>query len=348
MASRILSGMRPTGKIHIGHMVGAIDNWIELQKKYECFYFVADWHAMTTETDTSGIKQNTVEMVKDWLSAGVNPEKSVIFIQSLVPQHAELHMVLSMLNTLPRLERLPTYKGHLKQVLEITDPKIEPTEEQIDRARSKISYGFVGYPVLMAADILAYRADGVPVGEDQDPHLELAREIADRFNRLYGNVFPIPESLHTITPRILGTDGRKMSKSLGNAIHPTDTLEVMSAGVRKMLTDPQRSRREIGGNPNVCSVYDLHMAYTSEERNLEIHQACNTAQIGCTECKREAAAQMAKKYEGYAERRAVWDGRERQIIEILMEGSRKAREIAGATLQQVREHLLIDYENITA
>jgi len=343
MVTRILSGMRPTGKLHIGHLVGALENWVDLQNKYDSYFFVADWHAMTTETDTREIKENSIEMVKDWLAAGIDPNKSTLFIQSQVPQHAELHLIFSMLNTLPRLERMPTLKGQLKHLEGVVDSNIELTQEQIDHARSSISYGFLGYPVLQAADILVYKADGVPVGEDQIPHIELTREIARSFNNLYGNVFPEPRELLTNTPRILGTDGRKMSKSYGNSIQPTDSFEEIQFSVKGMMTDPARKRRTDAGDPNVCPVYDLHRAYTDEDKQIEIYKACKSAGIGCIDCKREVAENISIKYKEYRERRIDFDSNPKQIIDILMEGSAKARKVASETLKEVKEHLLIDY-----
>ncbi len=343
MVTRVLSGMRPTGRLHIGNMVGALDNWLDLQNKYDSNFFVADWHALTTEKNTKNIRRDTIEMVKDWLAYGIDPNKSNLFIQSQVPQHAELHLILSMLAGLPRLERLPDFKGHLKTVLGITDPERELTTEEVAKAKSSVNYGFLGYPVLMAADILLYKADGVPVGNDQDSHVEFAREIARTFNSTFGYVFPEPEQLYTLTPRILGTDGRKMSKSSGNIISPTDSAADITSKVKKMLIDPARQRRDIPGNPTLCSVYDLHEAYTADEREIEIGKLCASAGIGCSECKTEAAQSVAKNYEGYADKRAYWDGKESEVLDILRAGSEKARNIASKTMQEVKSHLLFDY-----
>ena len=343
MVTRILSGMRPTGRLHIGHLVGALNNWSELQKKYDSYFFVADWHALTTQSDTKNIKKDSFEMVKDWLASGIDPEKSTLFIQSKVPQHAELHLIFSMINTLPRLERVPSFKGQLEHLLEIKDPEHELTMEEISNAKSKISYGFLGYPVLQAADILIYQADGVPVGEDQIPHIELTREIARKFNSLYGEVFPEPEALLTNTPRILGTDGRKMSKSYGNAILPTDSLDDIKSGVRKMITDPQRKRRNDPGDPRVCSVYDLHLAYSPEDDQIETFQKCIKAEIGCSDCKNNIAPKIFEKYQEYSSKRSELDMKENYIRDVLIEGSAKAREKASETLGQVKNHLLLDY-----
>ena len=344
MVSRILSGMRPTGRLHIGHLVGALNNWVDLQDQYDSFYFVADWHALTTETDTRNIQSDSFEMVKDWLAAGIDPEKSTLFIQSQVPQHAELHLIFSMLNTLPRLERLPTYKAQLIEVLNKKDPESELTLEEIAKAKSQISLGFLGYPVLQAADILVYKADGVPVGEDQVPHVELTREIARTFNRNYGKVFPEPEALLTNTPRILGTDGRKMGKSYGNAVLPTDSLEIISSGVSKMVTDPVRIKlTDPGEDPYSCSVYGLHQAYSAENRQMEIFQECRKAEIGCKDCKLEASQRVHETYKDYTEKRNALEGKEDYIREILMEGSKQAKKVTSQTLKEVREALLFNY-----
>jgi len=342
MVTRILSGMRPTGRLHIGHMVGALDNWVDLQGQYDSFYFVADWHAMTTETDTRSIRPDSIEMAKDWFAAGIDPDRSTIFVQSQVPEHAELHLALSMLNTLPRLERVPSFKGLMDTLLK-KEEDVELTEKEIAKARSQISYGFLGYPVLQAADILIYKADGVPVGEDQVPHLELTREIARAFNKTYGEVFPEPEALLTVTPRILGTDGRKMSKSYGNTILPTDDLEVTRKNVRKMVTDPQRIHPTDKGDPHVCSVYDLHCAYSPEDGQLAAYQECVGGKRGCGDCKQEVAEVICKKYEGYRERRAEWDNEdgEEEIVDLLRQGSAQARVTASATMNQVKDHLLV-------
>ena len=336
--------MRPTGRLHIGHLVGALDNWVELQEKYKSYFFVADWHAITTQTDTREIIPNALEMAKDWIAAGINPNKSTLFIQSQVPQHSELHLIFSMLNTLPRLERVPSFKGQMAHLLGVHSDGEDLKQEDITKAKSEISYGFLGYPVLQAADILIYKADGVPVGEDQLPHLELTREIARRFNSLYGEVFPEPEALLTNTPRVLGTDGRKMSKSYGNVVLPTDDLETITKGVKKMVTDPARKRREDPGqDPYSCSVYALHLAYNDPDRQIEILKECTSARIGCGDCKLQAASKIAEKYADYRERRAELEGDESKIREILMDGSSDARKVAAQTLKEVKEYLLFDY-----
>src|SRR5215813_10031523 len=240
---RVLSGMRPTGKLHLGNVVGALSNWVKLQDQYECFHFIADWHALTSDfADTSMIKEYRIEMMIDWLAAGLDPKKSVMFVQSAAPQHAELHLILSMITPLGWLERVPTYK---EQRENITDKDLG-------------NYGFLGYPVLQAADILMYKGNFVPVGEDQVPHVELTREICRRFNSFYGEVFPEPQALLTPMPRLPGLDGRKMSKSYGNVIFLTDTPEEITKKVKVMMTDPARKRRTDPGNPDVCPVFSYH------------------------------------------------------------------------------------------
>jgi tryptophanyl-tRNA synthetase len=262
LRKRVLSGMRSTGKLHLGNYVGALDNWVRMQDEYECYFCVVDWHALTTDyADTSRVKQNSVEVALDWLAAGLDPEKCVIFIQSHVPEHAELHLLLSMITPLGWLERVPTYK------------------EQRENIKDKDlgTYGFLGYPVLQAADILMYKADVVPVGEDQVAHIELTREIARRFNGFYGkrgDVFPQPQALLTRSPKLPGTDGRKMSKSYGNAILLTDPEPVVRQKLKTMVTDPARVRRSDPGNPDVCPVGDLHKIFSSAETMEKVNIGC--------------------------------------------------------------------------
>ncbi|MEJ2661562.1 MAG: tryptophan--tRNA ligase [Desulfobacteraceae bacterium] len=247
---RILSGMRPTGPLHMGNYLGALDNWVKMQDQYECFFFVADWHALTSDYEKPGPMNEYVRQILiDWLSAGLSPEKSTLFVQSKVPEHTELFLVFSMITPVPWLERNPTYKDQIVQL----------------QNKDLSTFGFLGYPVLQAADILIYKAQGVPVGVDQVPHVEITREIARRFNYLYGTVFPEPEAVLTETPKILGLDRRKMSKSYGNAIYLSDTPEEIRAKVMQMITDPQRARRSDPGNPDVCNVYEFHRLYTDPE-----------------------------------------------------------------------------------
>src|ERR1700685_2083104 len=274
LRKRVLSGMRPTGKLHLGNYVGALQNWVKMQDAYECFFCVVDWHALTTDyADTSKVKENSLGVPFDWLAAGLDPEKSVMFLQSHVPEHAELHLLFSMITPLGWLERVPTYKEQRENIAE----------------KDLSTYGFLGYPVLQAADILIYKGDFVPVGEDQVPHVELTREIARRFNMFYSldakSVFPEPQPLLTPTPKLPGTDGRKMSKSYGNAIMLTDPEPVVRQKLKTMVTDPARVRRSDPGNPDVCPVGDLHKIFSDNATIAKVYEGCGSAGIGCIECK---------------------------------------------------------------
>jgi len=318
---RVLSGMRPTGKLHLGHLVGALDNWVRLQDKYDCFYFIADWHALTTDyADTSRVKQNILEMAYDWLAAGLDPEKSVIFTQSHVPQHAELFLLLSMITPLGWLERVPTYK---EQRDNITDKDLG-------------NYGFLGYPVLQAADIVIYRASYVPVGEDQVPHLEITREITRRFNSCYGDVFPEPQPLLTPMPKLPGTDGRKMSKSYGNAILLSEPEADIRQKLKTMVTDPARVRRTDPGNPEVCPVFSLHKIYSPPDTIADVVKGCTTAGIGCIQCKGWVADNLITQIKPLQERRAKYEQNPRGVWDMLEAGSAKASKIAEATMVDVR------------
>ena len=319
---RVLSGMRPTGSLHLGHLFGALDNWRKLQDEYECFFFIADWHALTTDyADTSGIKEYILEVAIDWLAAGIDPERSTLFVQSSLPEHAELHLLLSMITPIPWLERVPTYK---EQMQELKDKDLK-------------TYGFLGYPLLQAADILIYRADYVPVGEDQLPHIELCREIARRFNGLYRPVFVEPQALLTEFPKIPGTDGRKMSKSYRNAIYLSDPPEVIQAKIKPMVTDPARARRWDPGNPDVCPVYDIHKVFTpKEERESYIVPGCRTASIGCLDCKGVLLKHMIPALKPIYEKRLNLSQRPEVVREILEEGTRRARKVASETLAEVK------------
>jgi tryptophanyl-tRNA synthetase len=313
--------MRPTGKLHLGHLVGALDNWVKLQEKYDCFFFVADWHALTTDyADTSRVKQNTLEMAFDWLAAGLDPEKSVIFTQSHVPQHAELFLLLSMITPLGWLERVPTYK------------------EQRENIKDKDlgMYGFLGYPVLQSADIIIYKAAYVPVGEDQVPHIELTREITRRFNSFYGDVFPEPQPLLTPMPKLPGTDGRKMSKSYGNAILLSEPEAEIRQKLKTMVTDPARVRRTDPGNPQVCPVYSLHKIYSSAEKIKEVEVGCTTAGIGCIQCKGWVADNLITQIRPLQERRAKYEQNPKQVWDMLEAGSERARQYAEQTMTDVR------------
>jgi len=327
--------MRSTGKLHLGNYVGALQNWVSMQNQYECFFFVADWHALTTDyADTSQVKQNSIEVLLDWLAAGLDPERCIMFIQSHVPQHAELHLLLSMITPLGWLERVPTYKEQRENIAE----------------KDLGTYGFLGYPVLQAADILLYKGDFVPVGEDQVAHVELTREIARRFNQFYqlnrSSVFPEPQALKTKTPKLPGTDGRKMSKSYGNTILLTDPEAVVRQKLKTMVTDPARVRRTDPGNPDVCPVGDLHKIFSDQETNAKVDVGCRSAGIGCIECKSWAADSLVQVLSPMQERRKKYEQNPRLAWDILESGSERARKEASKTMSQVREamNMSLDYE----
>ena len=323
---RIVSGMRPTGRIHLGHVHGALNNWRSLQRDYQCFYFIADWHALTSEYEHPEIiKQTIKDILIDWIAIGLRPEQSVIFVQSSIKEHSELHLILSMFTPLPWLERNPTYKEQLKEMAQ----------------RDLYTYGFLGYPVLQAADILMYKANGVPVGEDQSAHIELTREIARRFNHLYSKVFPLPETLLTPEAKILGTDRRKMSNSYKNAIFISDREEVIKKTVADMITDPQRARKSDPGRPDFCNVFTFHELYTDREKVKEVEEGCRTATIGCVECKQIMASNLNKALEPLREKRRELEADPKIIEDIIDEGNKKARKIAKNTMEQVREAIKI-------
>jgi tryptophanyl-tRNA synthetase len=318
----IVSGMRPTGKIHFGHLHGALLNWRRLLQEYDCYYFIADWHALTSEySRTDIIRESTYEIVMDWISIGLDPERSTFFVQSDIKEHAELHLLFSMITPLPWLERNPTYKDQLREITQ----------------RDLSTYGFLGYPVLQAADILMYKANGVPVGEDQAPHVELTREIARRFNHFYGEIFPEPDTLLTPTAKILGIDRRKMSKSYGNAIFLTDTDEDLNQKVGQMITDPQRAKRSDPGNPSICNVFSFHEIYSPPETVADIDKKCRNADIGCVECKRLMADALKRYLEPVRDSRRQLEARPDDVKQIISEGNKKARTVAAATMAQVRE-----------
>jgi len=326
---RVLSGMRSTGKLHLGNYVGALDNWVRMQDTYECFFFIADWHALTTDyADTSRVKENSVEVLLDWLAAGLDPERCTMFIQSHVPAHAELHLLLSMITPLGWLERVPTYKEQKENIKE----------------KDLTTYGFLGYPVLQSADIVMYKADFVPVGEDQVAHVELTREIARRFNQFYGNVFPEPQSLLTPTPKLPGTDGRKMSKSYGNTIMLTDPEPVVRQKLKTMVTDPARVRRSDPGNPDVCPVGDLHKIFSSKETMAKVNEGCRSAGIGCIECKGWAADALVQVLNPMQERRKKYEENPRLAWDILEDGSARATKVANATMSEVRKSMGMSLE----
>ncbi|MGH7255639.1 MAG: tryptophan--tRNA ligase [Nitrospirales bacterium] len=323
---RVLSGMQPSGLLHLGNLLGALDNWKALQAEYDCFFFVADWHALSTNyEDTSRIREYTREMVIDWLAAGIDPNRSTIFVQSRNPDHAVLHVLLSMLVPIPWLERNPTYKEKQEQ---ITD-------------RDLTTYGFLGYPVLQAADILLYKPDYVPVGKDQLPHLELTREIARRFNSLYRPVLPEPKEHLTRFPKVLGTDGRKMSKSYGNTIDLSDSEPTLRQKVKTMVTDPARVRRHDPGNPDVCPVFDFHKIFSSSGVIDQVNQECRTAAIGCVDCKKFAADAMVHRLAPLWEARAALTEKPDHVDEIVQDGTERARAVSSHTLREVNEAMQV-------
>lgn len=377
---RILSGMRPTGKLHLGNLVGALQNWVKLQDEYDSFHFVADWHMLTTGYEnTRDLQQDTWEMVADWLACGLDPVKATFFVQSRLPEHAELHLLFSMVTPLGWLERVPTYKEQLENI----------------KDRDINTYGFLGYPLLQAADILMYKPRYVPVGEDQVAHVELTREVARRFNQVFGDlqlkqrsdrewiawsagarnlprppegkaaqfildsyerasldiraeylnrdvgvlepIFPEPEALLTTAPRLPGTDGRKMSKSYGNAIFLTDPPEVVSKNLATMVTDPARKRRSDPGNPEVCPVFDLHKVFSTRETIERVNHACRTAEIGCLDCKKMVAGHLNAFLAPIQERRKPYEQKPETVWNILEDGTERARKVAQQTMAEVRK-----------
>jgi len=317
----VVSGTRPTGALHLGHLNGALKNWVELQHTSRCYFFVADWHALTTDyANPSGIRENTHEMILDWLAVGLDPAKSVIFRQSEVPEHAELHLLFSMIIPLPWLERVPTYKEQ---------------QEQLE-GRDLSTYGFLGYPLLQAADILIYKAGAVPVGEDQLPHVELTREVARRFNRLYGDVFPEPKGLVVEAARVPGTDGRKMSKSYGNAVALTDDADAIYNKLVRMVTDPRRQRRTDPGDPKDCPAFRLHEIYCTSQERAELAEGCRSASIGCVDCKKVMIRHVQEELAPIQARRAELSGNKDVVRDVLADGRRRAAEAAEATMGEVR------------
>jgi tryptophanyl-tRNA synthetase len=312
--------MRPTGKVHLGNYLGALVNWVRLQDEAECFYFIADWHALTTGAqDRTDVPAATVEMAADWLGAGLDPERSTLFVQSWVPEHAELHLLFSMITPVAWLERVPTYKEMVEQ-LGLESP----------------SYGLLGYPLLQSADILMYKARFVPVGVDQVPHVELTREVARRFNHAFGPVFPEPEARLTEIPKVPGTDGRKMSKSYDNAIYLADPPETVVKKIRPMMTDPARKRRTDPGNPDLCPVFDLHRIFTPPADREACATGCRTAGIGCLDCKDVLLRHLLPHLEPIRERRQGFAEKPHLIVDILRQGSRRARAAASSTMDEVR------------
>jgi len=333
MSQYVLSGLKPTGRVHLGNYFGAVHNWIQLQDsgKYHCYYFVADWHALTSDyADPSKIKRATFDAVADWIAAGMDPQRSTIFLQSEIKQHAELHLLLSMSTPLPWLERVPTVK----------EQKTEMEDKDLN------TYGFLGYPLLQTADIIIYRANLVPVGEDQAYHLELSREIVRRFNNFYGEVFPEPQPLFTTTPKVPGLDGRKMSKSYNNFIGLTASADEIRQLVSTMFTDPNRIRRKDPGNPDICNLFQFHKLFSDEATIARVDHECRTAQIGCVDDKKLLAEIMIEKLRPIRARREEIDRDPSIVWDALREGNRKARERAAETMDVVRKAMRIDYSEL--
>lgn len=321
---RILSGMRPSGKLHIGHYVGALENWVQLQNNYENFHLIADYHVLTTDLDTSQIYDNTINMLIDWLSAGLNPDKSPMFRQSQIKEHTELNLIFGMLITVNRLERNPTLKDQMRDL-------------HIDY----VTFGHFGYPVLQAADILLYKGEFVPVGEDQVPHVEISREIARKFNNQYGEVFPEPEPLLTRFSRLPGFDGNtKMSKSLGNTILLSDDTETIKSKLKKAVTDPNKIRKGDPGNPDICLVFAYHKKFNPDQIE-EIETGCRSGALGCVDCKMNCAAKISDFFEPIRSIRPHYENNLTEVKDILNEGERKARLVATETIKQVREKMKI-------
>lgn len=316
---RILSGMRPTGEMHLGNYVGALESWVALQEQYENFHLIADYHALTTDLDTSKILDNTIEMIIDWLSVGIDPEISPIFRQSQIKEHSELHLIFSMLITTARLERNPTLKEQIK------DLKIV-----------NMVYGHLGYPVLQAADILLYKGNLVPVGEDQAPHVEITREIARKFNSVYGEVFPIPRTKLTSFSRLPGLDRNKMSKSLGNTILLSDSEEEIKKKVRKAITDPQKIRRGDPGRPDICLIYIYQKKFNHSEAE-EIYSGCTSGALGCVDCKMKCSEAISKKIEPFREKRKYFEKNRNKVIDILEDGEKRANVVAKKTMAEVHK-----------
>ncbi|MFA4888285.1 MAG: tryptophan--tRNA ligase [Candidatus Omnitrophota bacterium] len=322
MKKRILSGMRPTGKLHLGHLAGALENWVKLQDEYECFFMSADWHALMSEyEDSANLKENIIDNAADWLACGISPEKSTIFIQSQVKEHLELHMVFSVITPLGLLERCPTYKEQLR---EITN-------------RNLSTYGFLGYPVLQAADILLYQAEAVPVGEDQLPHLELTRQIARKFNNIFKQeFFKDPKALLTVTKRLPGLDGRKMSKSYDNYIALSEKPEAVIKKIQSMFTDPTRIKLTDPGHPDKCNVRNYYSVF-APEKEKEISRLCPESKIGCTECKKQLAGLIVQLLEPIQERKAKLLKDKSGLLDILEAGRKKASSFAAETMAEVRK-----------
>ncbi|MDO8546953.1 MAG: tryptophan--tRNA ligase [Nitrospirales bacterium] len=326
MAKRVLSGMQPSGLLHLGNLFGALDNFKRLQADHECFYFVADWHALSTNYEnTTRIREYVREVLIDWLAAGLDPARSTLFIQSRVPEHAVLYLLLSMITPVPWLERNPTYKEKRENI----------------EGRDLSTYGFLGYPVLQTADILLYKGDFVPVGVDQLPHLELSREIARRFNQLYKPVFPEPQALLTEIPKVPGTDGRKMSKSYNNTINLSDPEATVRSKLKTMVTDPARIRRTDKGNPDVCPVFTLHKSISAQPVIDQVNQDCRTAAIGCIDCKKLLADGLVTLLTPTWEKRQELAQKPKMVDEVIDAGTKKASSVARQTIAEVSEAMRI-------
>ncbi len=327
----LLSGLRPTGRVHLGNYFGAIRNWVELQDRYRSFVFIADWHALTTDyADPSKVRQATFDAVADLLAAGIDPDRCVLFLQSEVKEHAELHLLLSMITPLPWLERVPTFKDQQQQLQD----------------KDLNTYGFLGYPQLQTADIILYRAHYVPVGEDQAFHLELSREIVRRFNNFYGDVFPEPQPLFTATPKVPGLDGRKMSKSYGNAIGLTASAEEIRSLVSTMFTDPNRVRRSDPGNPDICNLFQFHRLFSDDATIARVDHECRAAQIGCVQDKKLLADIIVEKLASIRARRESIDRDPSVVWDALRKGNALARERAAETMDLVRSAMKIHYPEL--
>jgi tryptophanyl-tRNA synthetase len=320
----IVSGARPTGRLHLGHLHGALKNWVRLQEDYRCYFFVADWHALTTDyASPQGINQSTLEMVMDWLAVGLDPARSVLFRQSRVKEHAELFLLFSMITPVPWLERNPTYKEQIKELV----------------GKDLSTFGFLGYPVLQAADITMYKANKVPVGVDQAPHVELTREIVRRFNQIYRPIFPEPEVLLTETQKLPGLDGRKMSKSYNNAVFLSDSPKEIDQKLSRMMTDPARVRRSDPGEPEKCPAFQLHKIYCTPDEIDYVSKGCRTASIGCLECKKVMIKHVIEELAPIQERRAALEKKPNEVEEVLASGTDVAQHKAAETMVEVRETL---------
>lgn len=329
---RILSGMQPTGKLHLGNLVGALENWVELQNSgYNNFHMVADWHSLTTDYNSSSdLNEISTQVVLDWLSAGIDPEKSVIFIQSHIKEHAELNLLLSMLITVPRLERNPTLKERARE----------------SSGGDNLSFGHLGYPVLQAADILIYKANLVPVGEDQLPHIEITRELARKFNSTYGNVFPVPEGKLTEFSRLPGLDNKKMSKSAGNTILMSDDSDTLTKKVKSMITDPEKIYKDSKGHPDICPVFAYHNVFNKNEVP-EIRTGCEAGSLGCVDCKTNLSKKLNSYIDPLRERRAEYESKPDAIRDIIHEGDLKAKKEASDTMSEVYEAMKFGHTPIS-